>query len=143
MNKFAKGQKAIIFRTTTISCIDDDENYPVEVKSDGFIDVGVLNAFTSDGKLFEEDIRPSLFTEDEIKMVIIAKLALDIMPEGEYIAQNSDGWWAVHGSEPTADEGEWWSNNTEYFCKGPYPAEYKEKVFQISELLNTIEDGND
>ena len=58
------GDEVILFRVGKIVAVYDNEPYPIEVLFEGGSGIPAfdVNGFTADGKTFEGDTKPSLFT---------------------------------------------------------------------------------
>ena len=61
------GDEVILFRVGKIVAVHDNEPYPIEVEFEGGSGIPAfdVNGFTDDGKTFEGDKKPALFTAAE------------------------------------------------------------------------------
>ena len=58
------GDTVVLFRVGKVVAVHDGEPYPIEVEFEGGCGIPAfdVNGFTADGKTFENDTKPSLFT---------------------------------------------------------------------------------
>lgn len=147
------GDNVILFRVGKVAAVHDGEPYPLEVELEGGSGIPAFDiyAFTSDGKTFERDTKPSLFTaadfiqlakqlltEQEIELQFIAKLAKIIDSQSKWISQSPKGVWFTHRTKPVINSlgNAWFVNWANVLCTTHPPADFKTQFFQLSDIIN-------
>ena len=140
MSKFKVGDKVVLFRAGTIIAIHDNDPYPVEIQFEGGSGIPVfdINGFTGTGKTFEGDTKPSLFTEEELQLRFIAKLARFKNPNGQWLTQSPKGMWFVHKTKPVINSfgNAWFVDWADYLCVTQAPEDFSKQIFQLSDVLH-------
>ena len=139
MSKLKVGDTVVLFRVGKIIAMHDNEPYPIEVEFEGGSGIPAfdVNGFTSTGKTFEGDTKPSLFTEEELQLRFIAKLARFKNPHGQWLTQSPKGMWFVHKTKPVVNGlgNAWFVDWADYLCVTEAPEDFSKQIFQLSDIL--------
>lgn len=134
------GDTVVLFRIGKIIAMHDNEPYPIEVEFEGGSGIPAfdVNGFTADGKTFEGDVKPSLFTEAQYELQFIAKLAKIKDAQGQWLSQSPKGVWFVHRTKPVINtlNNAWFVNWANVLCTTHPPADFTQQIFQIEKLLS-------
>jgi hypothetical protein len=147
------GDNVILFRVGKVVAIHDGELYLLEVEFEGGSGIPAfdVNGFTADGKTFEGDAKPALFTasdfiqvakqlltEQEIELQFIAKLAKIIDSQSKWISQSPNGVWFAHRTKPVINSlgNAWFVNWANVLCTTHPPADFKTQFYQLSDIVN-------
>lgn len=145
------GDTVVLFRVGKIIATHDNEPYPIEVEFEGGCGIPAfdVNGFTADGKTYEGDTKPSLFTAsdfikiakefggDQLQLVFIAKLAKIIDSQSKWITQSPKGVWFAHRTKPVINtlNNAWFVNWANVLCTTHPPADFRQQIFQLSDIL--------
>lgn len=143
MSKFKVGDKVVVCLTGEVIAVhqtDLDSSYPVIARinsaaKDGSVSI---NTFTLDGKNLFTDDKPSLFTERELQLRFIAKLARFKNPHGQWLTQSPKGMWFVHKTKPVVNSlgNAWFVDWADYLCVTEAPADFRNQIFQLLDITN-------
>lgn len=142
MSKFKVGDKVVVCLTGEVIAVhqaDLDSSYPVmaRINSNAKESSVYINTFTLDGKNLFSDDKPSLFTEQELQLRFIAKLARFKNPHGQWLTQSPKGMWFVHKTKPVVNGlgNAWFVDWADYLCVTEAPDDFSKQIFQLSDIL--------
>lgn len=140
MSKFKVGDKVVVCLTGEVIAVDQTYvSYPVVARIDSNQKDGsvYINTFTLDGKNMFSDDKPSLFTEQELQLRFIAKLARFKNPNGQWLTQSPKGMWFVHKTKAIVNSlgNAWFVDWADYLCVTQAPEDFSKQIFQLSDIL--------